>query len=114
MPMGQTYSYPQPSLPPFSMPDAPLSLANGVRSMKFPSIPDISFSSAPAFDLLSPTEPSLGGATGSKNGLRPPSARWDRTHFPQTDVPFDALFDNGDLLLQDFGTALAQADEGAW
>lgn len=48
---------------------------------------------------------------------RPGSARWDRSSHllpPSSEVPFDGLhFNEGELLLPEFDSALAQADDMA-
>lgn len=54
-------------------------------------------------------------AMGITSFLHPPmSARWDRHNLlpPSSEVPFEGLpFDDYDLMLNDFGSALAQADD---
>ncbi|EIW68407.1 hypothetical protein TREMEDRAFT_63576 [Tremella mesenterica DSM 1558] len=110
--MQQSYAYPQENehtfdpqpQPHYSYPQPVAPFYPGESRMRYPSIPDISFSVAP--DLLSPTDPTPLAATSRT--LRPPSARWDRS-FGQE---LEGLFDSNDMLLEDFGAALAQAEEG--
>ena len=73
----------------------------------------------PSNDLLigasypSPTS----GLYGGGSVRLPTSARWDRTHvLPSSEIPLEGLgFDDGEMLLQDFGAALAEAgDMNRW
>lgn len=94
-----------------------------------PSMVDSTASHNFLLDYPSPTSGMYG--TGLSGPLRVPmSARWDRAHAgsgsltlpTSSEVPLESLFDttggggmgSDDLLLHDFGAALAQTEDGIW
>ncbi|KAK4685918.1 hypothetical protein P7C73_g4215, partial [Tremellales sp. Uapishka_1] len=117
IPLDQ-YSYPQPPFEYFSY-DQALPFSPSAQQFQFYVQPpednrlrydvpsDVVFGSYS--ESLSPT--------AALFASQPLSARWDRSNqllLPSSEVPLDALpFDEQDLLLQDFGAALAQADGGS-
>lgn len=127
--MPQTFAYPQshstiqlaqPPMHMYPQPALPTSFYTFDQALPFSPTGTSFQTSGP---LESNQDLLLGGAYLSPTyqyGARlelPVASQWDRSLPPSSEIPFESLgFDGEDLLLQDFGAALAQAthDEVGW